>query len=318
MNSLWVDVVKDKHSEYYLEIDKQALARMGLNVSELFGAIRPVFGRDMRCGTTPEDKEAIFLMSRQAHEYDVWALMNRPFEINNKSFKLSEMAKIAKSSTPQKVAKENQQYRLCLQYDYIGSLIQGDKLLKNDIKEFRERLPLGYSIETPRDSYHWGDKSNSSYKLLLLVIAIIFFTTAILFNSLILPFAIILTIPISFIGVFTIFYLTHTNFDQGGFASFVLLCGITVNAAIYLINEFNRHKQNTLKDYVKTFNAKIFPITLTVLSTVLGFIPFMIAIDGKEGFWFSLAIGTIGGLVMSLIALIVFVPIFIFWNRRPC
>jgi len=309
---------KDDYSEYYLEIDKQALARMGLNVSELFGAIRPVFGRDMRCGTTPEDKEAIFLMSRQAHEYDVWALMNRPFEINNKSFKLSEMAKIAKSSTPQKVAKENQQYRLCLQYDYIGSLIQGDKLLKNDIKEFRERLPLGYSIETPRDSYHWGDKSNSSYKLLLLVIAIIFFTTAILFNSLILPFAIILTIPISFIGVFTIFYLTHTNFDQGGFASFVLLCGITVNAAIYLINEFNRHKQNTLKDYVKTFNAKIFPITLTVLSTVLGFIPFMIAIDGKEGFWFSLAIGTIGGLVMSLIALIVFVPIFIFWNRRPC
>lgn len=145
---------------------------------------------------------------------------------------------------------------------------------------------------------------------------IIFFTTAILFNSLILPFAIILTIPISFIGVFSIFYLTHTNFGQGGFASFVLLSGITVNAAIYLINEFNGREQHTLRAYVKSFNAKILPITLTVLSTVLGFIPFMIALDGKEGFWFPLAIGTIGGLAMSLVALTVFVPIFILRHRR--
>ncbi len=308
---------KSDYSEYYLEIDRHALVRSGLNVSELFGAICPVFGRNMHCGTTPDGKEAIFLTSRQAHGYDVWSLMNRFFEINGKLFKLSEIATVTKKSAPQKVAKENQQYRICLQYDYIGSMFQGDKLLKEEIKKFRERLPLGYSIETPSNSFHWGNKSNSSYILLLLVIAIIFFTTAILFNSLILPFAIILTIPISFIGVFTIFYLTHTNFNQGGFASLVLLCGITVNAAIYLINEFNRRKQNTLKDYVKSFNAKIFPILLTVLSTVLGFIPFMISIDGKDGFWFSLAIGTIGGLAMSLIALIVFVPIFILWNSRP-
>lgn len=308
---------KGDYTEYYLEIDKDAMARMGMTVSELFGAIRPAFGRDMHCGATPDGREAILLTSRQARQYDVWALMNRPFEANGKTFKLREMAMITKKSAPQKVAKENQQYRLCLQYEYIGSAYQGEKLLREDMEKFRERLPLGYSIETPRDSFRWSGESDSGYKLLLLVIVIIFFTTAILFNSLILPFAIILTIPVSFIGVFAIFYLTHTNFDQGGFASFVLLSGITVNAAIYLINEFNGHRQHTLRAYVKSFNAKILPITLTVLSTVLGFIPFMIAIDGKEGFWFPLAIGTIGGLAMSLVALTVFVPIFILRNRRP-
>ena len=42
------------------------------------------------------------------------------------------------------------------------------------------------------------------------------------------------------------------------------------------------------------------PIFLTVVSTILGFIPFMIGAE-KEGFWFPLAVGTIGGLVMSVI-----------------
>jgi multidrug efflux pump subunit AcrB len=43
-----------------------------------------------------------------------------------------------------------------------------------------------------------------------------------------------------FIGIFLTFYLFKLNFDQGGFASFVLLCGLTVNANIYIIDELNR------------------------------------------------------------------------------
>ena len=119
--------------------------------------------------------------------------------------------------------------------------------------------------------------------------------------------AVIFVIPISYIGVFLTFYWFQLNFDQGGFASFVLLCGITVNASIYILNEYNGicrrfPHMSRYYAYVKAWNAKIVPIFLTVISTVLGFIPFMAGTE-KEGFWFPLAAGTIGGLVMSVIGI---------------
>ena len=128
------------------------------------------------------------------------------------------------------------------------------------------------------------------------------------------PLAIIFVIPISYIGVFLTFYLFELNFDQGGFASFVLLCGITVNASIYILNEYNAVRRRyrglqPVRAYVKAWNAKIIPIFLTVVSTILGFIPFMVG-TGKEGFWFPLAAGTIGGLVMSIVGIFIFLPIF--------
>ena len=117
--------------------------------------------------------------------------------------------------------------------------MQGSKLLKKDLEEFNKTLPMGYTAESQEYNWHWGEKDYKQYLLLLLVIGIIFFTTSILFNSLRQPLAIIFIIPVSYIGVFLTFYWFGLNFDQGGFASFILLCGITVNASIYIINEYN-------------------------------------------------------------------------------
>ena len=220
---------------------------------------------------------------------------------------------------PQEIAKENQQYRLCLQYEYIGSNEMGNKIQKRDLEEFNKLLPMGYTAESDSNSWSWGEKDNRQYLLLLVVIAIIFFTTSVLFNSLKQPLAIIFVIPVSYIGVFLTFYWFRLNFDQGGFASFVLLCGITVNASIYVLNEYNSIRRrfprlSALRAYVKAWNAKVVPIFLTVVSTILGFIPFMIGED-KEAFWFPLAAGTIGGLVMSVIGIFFFLPVFVLKQR---
>ncbi|WP_189663195.1 MULTISPECIES: efflux RND transporter permease subunit [unclassified Polaribacter] len=55
-------------------------------------------------------------------------------------------------------------------------------------------------------------------------------------------FSIIGMIPILLIGVFLTFYLFDFNFDQGGYASLILLCGISVNSALYIINDYNNLK----------------------------------------------------------------------------
>ena len=155
---------------------------------------------------------------------------------------------------------------------------------------------------------------------------IIYFLCAILFESLRQPLVIITLIPVSFIGTFLTFYFSGVKFGTGGFASLVLLSGIVVNAGIYIINEYNNQLsargQRSVRPaslYVKAYNHKIIPVFLTTLSTVLGLVPFLIDGPKEEAFWFSFAIGTSGGLLFSILALIFVMPIFmpLKGTRRP-
>jgi multidrug efflux pump subunit AcrB len=128
------------------------------------------------------------------------------------------------------------------------------------------------------------------------------------------PLAIIGMIPISFIGVFLTFYLFDINFDQGGFASFIMLSGIVVNSGLYILNDFNQlikeSKRVKLQCYMNAFNHKIMPISLTIISTMLGLVPFIWS-GQNEVFWYSFASGTIGGLAFSLVALVIYLPLFL-------
>ena len=314
---------KDDYQEFYFNLNKERMAQEDIDAQMLFSAVRPIFGKNMEIGSvaTEQGTEKIKLSSRQSTEYDIWAMQFFPYGVgNDKHYKLSELATVEKGQMPQEIAKENQQYRLCLQYEYIGSGEMGRKIQERDLEEFNRLLPMGYTAESDSNSWVWGKKENKQYLLLLVVIAIIFFTTSVLFNSLKQPLAIIFVIPVSYIGVFLTFYWFRLNFDQGGFASFVLLCGITVNASIYILNEYNSIRSrfphlSARRAYVKAWNAKIIPIFLTVVSTILGFIPFMVGTD-KEAFWFPLAAGTIGGLVMSVIGIFFFLPVFVLKRRE--
>ena len=154
-------------------------------------------------------------------------------------------------------------------------------------------------------------------------------------------------IPVSFIGLFLVFGLSDFSFDQGGFAALVMLCGVVVNAGIYLVNTWRTlssrlpasppcsattsadtaiapasvacadtsvsasvSAERSLHAYVRAWNLKVRPIMLTILSTVLGLLPFLS--DGPgEVFWFDFAIGTIAGMTLSVIALIFLLPVFL-------
>nr|WP_314561347.1 efflux RND transporter permease subunit [uncultured Capnocytophaga sp.] len=302
---------KDDYEEYKFNLDKKQLALAKEHPLELFRGLSQLFGRDIWAGQLLHEgrSEDIVLHSQQSKQYDIWALQHS----------LSPYATIMRDQAPQEIAKEQQQYRLVTQFNYIGSGQQGSKLLEQEIKTLNKQLPAGYKIEEQEVGWNFG-KEGKQYWLLALLVTIIFFTTSVLFNSLKQPFIIILIIPISFIGVFLTFWGFDLNFDQGGFASFVLLAGITVNANIYILNQYNavRKAQPLLpadKAYLKAWNAKIIPIMLTVLSTILGFIPFVIG-DTKEAFWYPLAAGTMGGLLFSLIGVFILLPLLVIKREK--
>ena len=175
-------------------------------------------------------------------------------------------------------------------------------------------MPLGFSFENNNKVSYFKENDTNYLLIFFLIVGIIYLICAMLFESFKQPLGILSIIPVTFTGVFLTFYIFDFNFDQGGLSCFVLLSGITVNSSIFIIDTYNKLKkefpdrsQKTL--YLNAFKQKIYPIMLTIISTALGFIPFVL--DGEnEVFWFSLGVGTIGGLILSIIGIFFYLPIF--------
>jgi multidrug efflux pump subunit AcrB len=311
---------KTDNATYYLDLNREALARNGQRSMQVVSALAPTFGRDIVCGRLWNGSayEQITLRSAQAETVDVWGALHQPVTIGSTSVKVGESGSLVRRQAPMRIVKERQQYRLCLQFEYIGSATQGERVVGEDLKVFCATLPMGYTAE--REESAWRPTGGSRQLwLLLYVLGIIFWIACILFDSFRVPLLVLSVIPFSFIGVFLTFYGFRINFDQGGFASLVLLCGITVNAALYILSDYRglRRRRPHLRPeraYLKAWNRKIVPISLTVLSTILGFIPFLVD-NGTTTFWSTLAAGTIGGLLASMVGLWVALPMFLSKKR---
>ncbi|HYQ55977.1 MAG TPA: efflux RND transporter permease subunit, partial [Draconibacterium sp.] len=299
----------DAQYEYILEVDKALLAMQELNYYDYISTFNTqLYGGDLNSYYNETESQPVYLVSGQKDDYNEWDFYNMPVVTPRGQKKLSDAGVIEKRLVGKSIRKINQVYQMYLNYNFNGPGQLGQMVQERAVDDINEVLPLGYKAQTSQSYYSW-DRDKNQYYLLLLVILIIYFITAILFESLLKPLAVICLIPISFIGVFLTFYLFGFNFDQGGFASFILLSGLVVNAAIYIINDFNNlvaryNKPVNVATFLKAFNQKIVAITLTILSTVLGLVPFVVG--QRETFWFAFAVGAMGGLVFSLLAIIIY------------
>lgn len=302
-------------NEYFLNFNKEQLAMADVSQSQLYGYLKnQVHSRNITSIVKDHELQQVKLVSDNYQKFNVWDLKNTPISINSKQYKLYHLASIEKRKTGNNIQKKNQQYRLTVAYDFLGTLPLAKKVRERNVEELKTQLPIGYRVL--EQSYNrWDKKDSKQYYYLFVVIFIIFFICSILLESLKQPFAIISMIPLSFIGVFLTFYLFEFNFDQGGYASFILLCGISVNSALFIINDYNNLKEQYPNRsfqhlYFKAFNYKIIPVVLTIVSTTVGLIPFVWH-GQNEAFWFSFAAGSIGGLFFSLIGLFFYLPMFV-------
>lgn len=296
-------------TEYSMSYDKEALVRSGISPYDYFSAVQSPLYRSM-AGKNVE------IVSSKADSYDLWHVMNSPVPVGESSMTLSNVGEIVKKSTGLEIEKSNQSYSLRVSFDFVGSFALANKMMEDMLAVMKESvLPIGYSIECARGG--WNSESSSYFWLVLLALAVIFFVCSICFESLRLPLAVISMVPLSFVGVFLAFGLPFgMTFDQGGFAAMVLLCGTVVNAGIYLVFQFlDERGECPVKRYVNAFRIKTWPIALTILSSVLGLVPFLF--DGpSEVFWFDFAIATIAGLLFSIAAMVFVFPVFVLRRRN--
>ncbi len=309
--------VSEQH-EIVAVFDPEQLAFLDLNANEV---LRALHGKEEQRRLSPayhnDQLVPMVLVGGDQTSNRFYDVKNNMVKINDLHVRPNMLMAFDKRPADAVIRKNNQQYRLFFHFDFNGPCRLMEHVSIRLLEDISAQLPVGYHAGKP--AYGWMEEQNKDYHLILIVIVIIFVMCAILFESLRLPLAVVCMIPVSFIGLFLTFYVFDLNFDQGGLAAFLLLSGLSVNAALYLLNDYMLFRkkfpdQSPVENYLKALDCKLMPISLTVLSTVAGMIPFVIG--KKEAFWFAFAAGTIGGILFSFCAVLFFLPLFLNLNTR--
>jgi multidrug efflux pump subunit AcrB len=298
-----------------LLINKSMLANAGIQYNEYVASMQKYHTGATAHTMITSDRSytPVSFFASDLSTFDFWQFMHTA--IGNDSIKLrpEEASKLTTMRVDGNIYKKNQSYMIRLAYNFIGPDELAKRALVRETNKFKGRLPLGFKAEIPKYDYSWMFGSKPiQYWLIALVIVIIWAISAILFESLSQPFVVICIVPISFIGALFTFYYFEIPFDVGGYASLILLSGLSANMVIYILNDLNQirkyDKHNPLKNYVKAFNSKIAPLLLTILSIAAGLLPFLL-FDTFTSFWTAFAAGTIGGLLLLVPLIVLFLPV---------
>ena len=307
-------------NEFCLDFDRKKIKQTGIDVKRYFDFLgEMMFNREIGQVFDGTHNTPVLLTSQERDYFDLWHIRNDMVVVDSVITRLNDVGTIVKRRTGLNIIRENQEYTINVGFEYVGSYELRSKLIDKQVKRLNKTLPMGFHASS--GGYWWsGNQKRQQAGLLFAVVLVILMICSALFESFKKPLVIVMMIPVSFIGLFLVYPVFGVTFDQGGYAAMVMLCGIVVNAGIYLTAEFNTvsaiGNRPGLKSYLKAFNRKIVPTMLTIVSTVLGLIPFLF--DGNDDvFWFAFAVGVIGGMVFSIIALALFMPVFFDWGKNP-
>jgi HAE1 family hydrophobic/amphiphilic exporter-1 len=228
---------------------------------------------------------------------------------------LSELATIKTVVSPREITRRNQS-RTCYIYANVSSDAAFDKVIKNATMALKAvTLPVDYKMEfTGQELKRKESTSNLSFALFLSLI-LVFMVLAAQFESIIQPFAIMLTIPLAGVGTILTFFLLGKTLNMMAYIGIIMLGGIAVNNAILLIDRINQLREGGMgkKDaIVLAGSQRIRPILMTSLTTILALLPLTIGIGESASLRAPMALAVIGGLVSSTLLTLVVIPC-VYW-----
>ncbi len=162
----------------------------------------------------------------------------------------------------------------------------------------------------------WRDLEESFAELgdaLMLGIVFVFLLTGVLFESLILPFAVLFAIPPAIMGSLWALHITGKPLDGLSILGLILLAGIVVNNGIVLVDRVQQQRRNgvTLNTAVLLAERdRVRPVVTTALTTIAGLLPMAILSVPEDGIPYDgLAVAVVGGLICSTLATLLLVPV---------
>ncbi|MCB1637135.1 MAG: efflux RND transporter permease subunit, partial [Xanthomonadales bacterium] len=175
-------------------------------------------------------------------------------------------------------------------------------------------MPRGFAIA--RDdlvSTRQAEELQELQRALLLSVVLVFLLMGILFESVLLPFSVLFTIPYAVVGALWTLFLTGTTMDSVGWIGIIILVGVVVNNGIVLIDRIHRLRGEGLdraRAVLEGSASRVRPIVMTAMTTVFGLLPMALSEPPPEGIDYrALATCVAGGLTFSTFFTLWVVPL---------
>jgi HAE1 family hydrophobic/amphiphilic exporter-1 len=312
--------ISDGQFEMQIQLNNEELQRQGLDASEVAQAVTLALrGTNLRTYRSDEQGE---LQLRVLYDEKV---SHSPAELaaipvlvkDNVVITLAQVAELKVEPLLSEIRRFNRQTTLA-----IGMNMNKDLTMDKAREELTQRLnqlqlPAGYAWSF-EGSFQYQDEAQGIMQInMLLAVAMIYLVMAALFESLIMPTAVIGSLLFSFVGVFWAFLFTGTSMGIMGMIGMLVLMGIVVNNGIVLVDRINqlrneRPDAELVPLIIEACEARLRPILMTVSTTVLGLLPLAFGdatIGGDGPSYAPMAIAIIGGLVFSTLTSLLLVPL---------
>lgn len=313
---------EDNLPELRVRIDRNKAGVLGLNVAQISNTINTMINGSVA---------SLFTDPVTGNQYNILVRLNEDYrsqigdlqKINittpsGEQVLLGNIATIEKANAPVQIDRKYQQRLIEVTANVTGRDLGS---VANDIqsKLGSINIPQGFNVKLTGNVEQQQKTFRDLIMAFGLAILLVYVVMSSQFQSFLDPFIIMFTVPLGIVGVLWALFLTGTTLSVTSFQGIIVMVGIVVSNGILLVDYTNRLRMTGVPLFdavVKAGRTRLKPILMTSLATVLGLIPMAAGIGG-ESTQAPLAIAVIGGLTLSTVLTLFFVPsLYVVFEQR--
>lgn len=307
-----------------IEIDRQAIARYGLNASDIHDVIEIAIGGKRATDIFEGERRfAAAVRLPEAFRDNVQAIRQLLVAApNGAQVPLQSVAKIEVTDGPAQISREMAKRRVVVMINVKDRDLGGFVAELQQAANSKVKLPEGYYLE-------WGgqfqnmERAMGHLKIIVPVtIAAIFFLLFLLFNSVRFATLIITVLPFASIGGIIGLFITGEYLSVPASVGFIALWGMAVLNGVVLVSYIRTLRDSGLsldQAVIQGATQRFRPVMMTATIAMLGLVPFLFSTGPGSEVQRPLAVVVIGGLITSTLLTLVMVPTLYRWfdNRKP-
>jgi HAE1 family hydrophobic/amphiphilic exporter-1 len=302
-----------KFPMYLVEVDAAQCKRNGTSPGDVLSVLSGYVGGSYASNMNRFSKlYRVMLQAAPEFRLDTESLQNMFVRTSSGEMSpINQYIKLTRIYGPQSISRFNLFTAISINGQEADGYSSGQAI--QAVREVAAKvLPSGYGYEFGGMSREEADSGSSTAIIFVICIVFIFLILCALYESIFIPIVIILSVPFGLAGSFLFarwFGLENNIYLQIGL---LMLIGLLAKTAILLTEYASQKRAEGLSITAAAMaaaKARLRPILMTSLTMIFGMLPLMFASGVGANGNISIGVGTVGGMLIGTIALLVIVPV---------
>ncbi|MSN25446.1 MAG: AcrB/AcrD/AcrF family protein [Geobacter sp.] len=305
--------------EYRLRVDREKALSAGVTTSAIVGSLGKLVGGEAISTYEDEDGDAVDVRVRLPER-----LRRNPSQVadlkvsvadGNGGVKLVPLASLTSTivaASPTEINRRDLARQITVSAN-LDNLPIGTAAKHVEAASKRIKMPPGYSIDLSGEAEDMAESFGYMGESLLLAVVFVFLILAAQFESFFEPFAIMLSLPLSIVGMAGMLKLTGDTINIMSLIGLIMLMGLVTKNAILLVDYAKVLQQRDGKPrreaVIEAGRTRLRPIIMTTLAMIFGMLPLFLAIGAGAEMRAPMARAVVGGLLTSTLLTLLVVPV---------